>query len=464
MKEYEVVVIGGGPGGYAGAIRASQLGGAACVVEQDELGGTCTNRGCIPTKALAASAHLFERVRHAADMGVVVSGEPKLDFGRVAERRDGIVGTLRDGIAGLLKAHKVDLVRGKGVLNEGGSVVVEGAERRELKAKNVIVATGSVPAGLPFLPLDGHRVVSSDEILAMSELPRRMAVIGGGVIGCEFASIYRTFGVEVTVIELLDRLIPTMDPAQSNVLRRAFRRAGIGVLTATAVEGVETKDQEVEVLLPGGERLAVDLVLVSVGRRSATADMGLEEAGVGLERGCVRTDEHMATSADGVYAIGDAVGKTWLAHTATREAELAAANAMGHAERMRYDAVPGVVFTVPEIAAVGMGPADAAEQKLDVQVGKFLYNASSKALCDGVADGRVEIITETGSERILGGWVAGYEAGILISEITVAVNEGMTARQLIEVIHSHPTLPEMVAEAAGDSLGLAIHRAPPRRR
>ncbi|HSA23256.1 MAG TPA: FAD-dependent oxidoreductase, partial [Myxococcota bacterium] len=333
-----------------------------------------------------------------------------------------------------------------------------------LAERGLIVAVGSEPARLPMLPLDGQRVVSSDEVLAATDLPRRLVVVGGGVIGCEFASIYRAFGVEVTVVELLPNLLSTLDPGLSAALKKAFRKAGVQVRTGIGVEGVEAGADEVRLRLPGGEALACDQVLVATGRRAATAGLGLEEAGLELERGRVRVDERMATAVPKVFAIGDAVGRTWLAHTAAREGEVAAANALGHAERMRYDAVPSVVFTSPELASVGLTPEAAKQQGREVEVGKFLYNGLGKALCDGVADGRVEIVAEPGGGRVLGGIIAGHEAGALIAELTLAVQQGLTARQVAETIHAHPTLPEMLMEAAGDCFGLAIHRAPARKR
>ncbi|HOX44796.1 MAG TPA: dihydrolipoyl dehydrogenase [Myxococcota bacterium] len=466
MRSFDVLVLGGGPGGYTAAIRAAQLGARVALVEARELGGTCTNRGCIPTKALAASAHLLERLHQAAELGIELPAPPRLDFARAAARRDEVVRTLREGIAGLLKAQRVEHVRGRGRLLGPDRLRVEGEGGAEelLAERGLIVAVGSEPARLPMLPLDGQRVVSSDEVLAATDLPRRLVVVGGGVIGCEFASIYRAFGVEVTVVELLPNLLSTLDPGLSAALKKAFRKAGVQVRTGIGVEGVEAGADEVRLRLPGGEALACDQVLVATGRRAATAGLGLEEAGLELERGRVRVDERMATAVPKVFAIGDAVGRTWLAHTAAREGEVAAANALGHAERMRYDAVPSVVFTSPELASVGLTPEAAKQQGREVEVGKFLYNGLGKALCDGVADGRVEIVAEPGGGRVLGGIIAGHEAGALIAELTLAVQQGLTARQVAETIHAHPTLPEMLMEAAGDCFGLAIHRAPARKR
>ncbi len=462
-KTFDLIVLGGGPGGYAAAIRAAQLGGRVALVEQDALGGTCTNRGCIPTKALAASAHLLERIHRSEEMGIRVPEGVELDFSAVAKRRDDIVAELRTGIEGLLKANKVELFRGRGKLTSPKQLRVG---EQELKARSVILATGSRPATLPMLPVDGKRVLSSDQLLASQSLPKRLVVVGGGVIGCEFASIYRAFGVEVWVVELMDRLLPTMDAVLSKQLKRAFKQQGIHVLCSSAVQGLgeASKGEGLEVLLPEDERIACDQVLVAVGRKAVTEDLGLEDCGLTLRRGCVETDAHMATPIEGLYAVGDLVGRTWLAHTAAREGEIAAANAMGQVEKMSYKAVPGVVFTNPELAAVGLGPAEVKADKLDVTVGKFLYQASGKALCDGVAEGRVEIICSASDQRVLGGWVAGQEAGILIAEIALAVDLGLTAGQLADVIHAHPTMPEMLAEAAADSIGRAIHRAPARRK
>ncbi|MBN2498715.1 MAG: dihydrolipoyl dehydrogenase [Deltaproteobacteria bacterium] len=457
---YDLVVIGGGPGGYTAAIRASQLGSRVALVEQAELGGTCTNRGCIPTKALAATAHLLARCQAADEMGVRVEGRVSLDFARAAARRDEVVATLRGGIEKLIAAHGVALIRGRGRLAGAGAVRVG---EDEYRARSVILATGSTPAELPSLPFDGQRVLSSDHLLAAAELPGSLAIVGGGVIGCEFASIYRAFGVEVCVIELLDRLLPTLDPALSRALAKTFRQAGIRVLTGTAVQGVEQSERGVSLRLPDGGSLDAEQVLVATGRRALSADLGLEQLGVDCERGCVTADDRMRTSAEGVYAIGDLVGRTWLAHAAAREGEVAAACALGRDERMSYRAVPSVVYTRPELASVGLMPGRAREQGIELRTGRFLYQASGKALCDGVADGRVEILASADGKKVLGGWVAGHEAGVLIAEIAAAVELELSPAQLADRIHAHPTLSEMLAEAAADTLGRAIHRAPTRR-
>lgn len=460
MKNYDIVVLGGGPGGHTAAVRAAQLGGSVCLVEKAELGGTCTNRGCIPTKVLAASAHTLAKVRQAAEMGIAVSSEPRLDFGRVAQRRDDVVAVVRDGIRKLLKAHGIDVLKGVGRLNGPHQVLLtDGAETR-LTARSVIVATGSVPAALPTLPIDGNRVVTSDELLTESNLPRSLVVVGGGIIGCEFASIYRTMGVEITIVELLDRLLPNMDPTFGRIVHRSFKKAGIRVLTQTSVQAVAPGSAGASMTLHNGDHLEAERVLVCVGRSANTQGIGLEENGVKLQRGMIQVDEHLSTGVDGIYAIGDAVGKTWLAHTASREGEVAAACALGESATMRYDAVPAVVFTEPELASVGLTATAATERGIAVDQGVFHYGASGKALCDGIGKGRVEIVAARDGGKIIGGVVAGEHAGILIAEITVAIDRGLTARELAEVIHAHPTLPEMIREASADTYGQATNRAP----
>jgi dihydrolipoamide dehydrogenase len=466
MKTYEVVVIGGGPGGYTAAIRAAQLGGSVCLVEKGELGGTCTNRGCIPTKALAASAHALRRVKESTTLGVrLPPGEVGFDFAAAARRRDEVVATLRDGIAKLLKANRVDRVAGTAQRITPGRVEVTGADAAtiEIAGKAILVATGSQPATIPALPVDGRMVITSDELLTQRTLPRRLAIVGGGVIGCEFASILHAFGCEITVVELLERLLPGLEPALATLLQRAFKRAGIRVLTKTVIEGVHASPGGVTVQLPGGERLEVDQVLVSVGRRPATSGLGLEDCGVRLDHGRVQVDEQLFTGIEGLWAVGDAVGRTWLAHTAAKEGEVAAACALGRPERMAYTAIPAVVFTEPELALVGLNASEAKSRGLEVETGSFFYGASGKALCDGTTEGKVELVTERGSGKILGGFVVGEHAGTLIAEVSLAVDRGLTARQIAEAVHAHPTLPEMVMEAAADSFARAIHKAPARR-
>lgn len=467
MKKYDLIILGGGPGGYTAAIHAARAGANVCLVEKDTLGGTCTNRGCIPTKALAASAHLLKQTRNAALMGINLNLNPgteiALDYPRVVERKNQVVEGLRNGIGKLLQANKVEVVLGRGRLAGPGRVSID-QTGQELAGKSIILATGSQPTVLPSLPLSEPYVFTSDQLLEQDNLPGHLVIVGGGVIGCEFASIFHAFGVKVTVIELLDRLLPTLDPAVSSWLMRAYKKAGIQFMTKTAVQGLDVTDEGVVVVLPDGKSIECDRVLVSVGRRSVTSELGLEEAGIALQKGSIVTDERMATSLPGVYAIGDAVGMTWLAHTAAKEAEVAASNALGKNRTMRYWVVPSVVFTDPELACVGLMPSEADDQGIPISKGRFYYAASGKAQCDGTTDGLVEIVTEAGSETILGGWVAGEGAGTLIAEITVAVRHGLTAYELMEVIHAHPTLPEMIVEAAADSLGQAVHKAPARRR
>jgi dihydrolipoamide dehydrogenase len=463
MKKYDLIVLGGGPGGYTAAIHAAQAGANVCLVEKDFLGGTCTNRGCIPTKALAASAHLLKQTRNAAVMGINPGTEVVLDYPKVIERKNQVVEGLREGIRKLLLANKIEIVQGRGRLAGPGRISLDQSDQ-ELTGKSIILATGSQPTALPSMPLSEPYVVTSDQLLEQDDPPSHLVIVGGGVIGCEFASIFHTFGVKVTVIELLDRLLPTMDPSLSSWLTRAFKKAGIQFMTKTAVQGLDVTDEGVVVVLPDGKSIECDRVLVSVGRRSVTSDLGLDQAGIKLQKGSIVTDERMASSLPGVYAVGDAVGMTWLAHTAAKEAEIAASNVLGKDRTMRYWVIPSVVFTDPELACVGLMPSEADDQGIPIRKGRFYYAASGKAQCDGATDGLVEIVTEAGSETILGGWVAGQGAGTLIAEIAVAIRQGLTAYELSEVIHAHPTLPEMIVEAAADSLGKAIHKAPPRRR
>jgi dihydrolipoamide dehydrogenase len=403
-------------------------------------------------------------MKNAEEMGISMGAEPVLRYENVLGRKERIVSTLRAGIEKLLEANRVELVTGRGILAGDDRVVVEAPASRDLRGRAIILATGSVPGLLPVLPQKAGRVVTSDELLVQEKLPKRMVIIGGGVIGCEFASIYRAFGVEVYVVELLDRLLPTLDRTLSSVISRSFRKKGIQIFTGIGAEGVEIKGTEVVVRLPRGKTISCDLVLVAVGRQAATEGMGFKETGIRCDQGCVVADEHMQTSVKSVYAIGDAVGKTWLAHTAMAEAEVAAACALGEACRMRYDAVPSVVFTDPELACVGILPGEAKDKGIEVDKGRFYYAALGKALCDGSTDGHVEIIAEKGGGKILGGFVAGEQAGTLISEITLAVGQGMKAAEFAKSIRAHPTLPEMITEATLDTQGKAIHKAPSKRK
>ncbi|TYO95674.1 dihydrolipoamide dehydrogenase [Geothermobacter ehrlichii] len=459
MKEFDIAVIGAGPGGYVAAIQAAQAGAGVCVIENDRPGGTCLNRGCIPTKALFSTAQMLNRLRHAADHGIDV-GEPAFDYARAAERKDRVVAQLVNGVEQLLKGNGVEIFRGFASLEGPGRIRI----RRQgvvghIQARNIIIATGSLPAVPKALAVDGRNILTSTEILAIKELPESLLVVGGGYIGCEFASIFSTFGCKVTVVEALPSILANTDRQAVREVEKAFRQQGVQVLTKTAVEGLEVGDGQVTARLSGGESLTVEKVLVAIGRRPNTEGLALDSAGVATdERGAIVVDEGMRTSAEGIFAIGDVTGGIQLAHVASYQAGIAVKNALGGDARADYRVVPSSIFTLPEVSQVGLSEEQCKQQGIEVSVGRFAYMATSKAVCEGEVQGSIKLIAEKASGRILGAAIAGADASTLIAEIGAAMAAGMTAGQLGEVIHAHPTLPEMVKEAAEDVEGKAVHK------
>jgi len=463
MTEFDIAIIGGGPGGYAAAIRAAQKGACVCLVEADKVGGTCLNRGCIPTKALYSTAHLLGRIRGASKHGIDV-GEVSFDFGKAAARKDEVVDKLVGGVEQLLKSNGVEIFRGKASLEGPGRVRIS---RRDvvghIRARKIILASGSVPARPKALPVDGKNILTSDEILAIKGLPESLLIIGGGYIGCEFASIFSAFGTEVTVVEQLPRLLERSDRQSVREVEKAFKERGVAVHVDTAVKSLTAGEGGVTAELSSGETVKAAKALVAVGRVANIEGLGLEEAGVELKDGAVLVDEGMRTSAEGIYAIGDVAGGIQLAHVASYEADIAVRNALGKEARADYRVVPSTIFTLPEIGQVGLTEEQCQEKEIPVEVGRFSYQASSKALCDGETRGSVKIVAGKKDGKLLGATIVGEEASTLVAEVAAAMQRDMTAAELGAVIHSHPTLPEMVKEAAEDTEGLAVHKAGRRR-
>jgi len=458
MKEYDLAIIGGGPGGYVAAIKAAQAGACVCLVEEDRVGGTCLNRGCIPTKAFFSTAQLLRRLRHGEDHGVQV-GEVGFDFAAAAGRKDGVVEKLVGGVEQLLKGNKVDVFQGRAVLEGPGKIAIRRPELTgHVRARKIILATGSLPVVPNSLPFDGKNVLTSTEILAIKELPQRLLVIGGGYIGCEFASIFAAFGSQVTMVEALPKILAMSDRQVVREVEKNFREEGVTLHLETAVEDLEIGSDGVVAKLSNGDRLEVDKVLIAVGRRPNSEGLGLETVGVATVKGAITVNDKLETSAEGIYAIGDVTGGILLAHVASYQAEIAVANALGGDRRADYRVVPSAIFTSPEVAQVGLNEEECKERGLAVKIGRFAYQATSKALCEGEPQGLFKLIAAADSGAILGAAVAGAEASTLIAEVTAAMAGGMTAEELGRVIHAHPTLPEMIKEAAEDVDGLAVHK------
>ncbi|MBM4465211.1 MAG: dihydrolipoyl dehydrogenase [Chloroflexi bacterium] len=464
--QYDMVIIGGGPGGYVAAIRAAQLGAKVALVEKDRVGGTCLNRGCIPTKALVRSVEALQLVDKAPSFGVIVE-EPAFDFARIMAHKDEVVARLVGGVEGLLKAYKVEVVSGMATIPKPGLVLVKPASGalsptsnlQPLTSKNIIIATGSVPARPPIAGLDAPGVLTSTEVLELAEMPDSLAVIGGGVIGLEFASIFHALGTRVTVLEMLPTLLPTVDGELARRYKSHLQQAGVEVHLQAQVEGIRPKGDGLVVrVADSGEAVEAEKVLIATGRVPYTEGLGLEELGVQRERGAIVVDEHMATNVPGIYAIGDVTGGIMLAHLASRQGEVAVENILGRPVAMDYRAVPNCVFTLPEIAGVGLTEEEAKAEGLDYQVARFPFSASGRALTIGETTGLVKLICESESGRVLGMHIMGPQASDLIAEGTLAIQIGATARDIAQTIHAHPTLPEAIMEAAkAAAFGQAIH-------
>jgi dihydrolipoamide dehydrogenase len=459
--ECDLVVLGSGPGGYPAAIRAAQLGASVVIVEQAEtVGGTCLNVGCIPTKAMVQSAHAFNDAQgHFAQLGVRV-GNVDLDFEQVQSNRRGIVDGVVKGLAGLLKADGVGLVKGRGRFTGPNTLAVEGAE--DIQFKSAVIATGSRSAAPPIPGIDHSRCIDSTGALELDAVPRRLAVLGGGVIGVEFASIYAQFGSAVTVIEMLPNLIGNEDVDAVAALQRAFRRRGIAVELGARATGVTEQDGDLSLSYETGEgevkQLAADIVLVATGRVANVEDIGLETAGVTAEPRRIPVDSHMRTNVPHIYAVGDVAANWQLAHTAFREGEVAAENALGHASEIDYRSTPRCVYTDPEIASVGLSEAQARELHGDqVVVGTMPYAAIARAAMYGDRTGFVKVIGEGRYGELLGMVAVGTQATELIEAGVVAIEAEATLETVGDSIAAHPTLGEATKEAALVALGRPLH-------
>lgn len=459
MQEFDIVVIGGGPGGYVGAIRAAQMGAKAALIEKDALGGTCLNRGCIPTKALYYSAKTIATVKKAAEFGVN-TGEVTFDIAKAVDRKDDVVKKLVGGVGQLLKGNGVTVINGTGSIEAIGKVKVEKKDgtTEVITAKNIIIATGSEPAMIPAFNIDRENVITSTEALNLKKLPKSILIIGGGVMGCEFANIFSKFGSSVKVVELLPTILSTEDKQVVKTIAKAFKDAGIEVLTEANVESIVVTADGVKTRLKDGKEFLTEKVLVTIGRSFNSTGIGLEKAGVEVEKGRIKVNNKMETNVKGIYAIGDVTGQMLLAHIASAGAIVAVENALGKDKWMDYSAVPGGIFTDPEIASVGLREKDAEAKGVKITVGRFPYAASGKALTMAETEGFMQIITEEGTDRVLGATIVGAHATDLIGEVAIVVKGGGKLKHITETIHAHPTLPEIVLEAAEDVHGMAIHK------
>ncbi len=462
-KRFDIVVIGSGPGGYIAALHAGQKGAKVAVVESGLLGGTCLNVGCIPSKALLASAELIHRIEHAGDMGVTVGGEVAFDWPAIQKRKDKVVATLRNGVKSLLASRKVKVFEGRGAIAGKGRVAValnDGATA-DLRAKSIILAVGSVPARIPDWPDDPVLVCTSDEALHWKELPKRLLVVGGGVIGCEFACMMSQYRVDVTVVEMLPQLLPEMEPQLGRTLEAIFAKRSIACLTGTKVAELSADGGRITATIEGGRKIVADKVLVATGRRPNTADIGLETLGIEVDRGFVGVDDAMATSAKDVYCIGDANGRCLLAHAASAQGVVAAENAMGSSRTFDRH-VPNAVYTFPEIASVGLTTTQAREQGIPLSVGFFPLRNLGKAMAVGQQEGFVKVLRGREDGRLLGVHALSHNATDVITAAATLLDQKAGARDLAETVIAHPTFAEAMKESAEDSLDRALH-LPPRK-
>ena len=459
MSTYDVGIIGGGPGGYVAAIKAAQLGGKVCLIEKGEWGGTCLNRGCIPTKTLFAVANLATQIQEASTFGVHIGGEAAIDYTQVLTHKTSVIQQLEGGIAKLLQANKVDILKGTAELTNKNTIAVNKPDgtTEQLHTKNVIIATGSEPAEPPVFEIDEDQVLTTTGILNLTELPESLLIVGGGVSGCEFASIFNALGCRVTILELLPTILATEDTQVIRHIQLFMKRKGITIHTGAKLTHIKKSDEQVTAVLESGEEITAEKMLVSIGRRYNTDGIGLETAGVRTEGGKVVVDAQMQTNIPGIYAVGDVASRYLLAHVASAEGKAAAQNCLGDSVEMNYQVIPWCVFTLPEIGHAGMTEEEATAEGYEVKIGRFPYAANGKALGLRETDGFVKIVSDADSADILGVHILGAHASTLIHEAAVAIHLGATATDIAHTVHAHPTLSEMIMESAEAVDEKAIH-------
>ena len=466
MKHFDIAVLGAGPGGYIAALKAGQMGASVAVVEKGHLGGTCLNNGCIPSKALLAPAELMHRISQGRSLGVSVDGDVSFDWSAIQKRKDKVLKNLRGGIAGLFKARRVELFTGLAKIDSPGKVAVtDGGPAELFSADKIIVATGSAPIRIDAWPGDPNLVCTSDEALHWPALPKRLLIVGGGVIGCEFACMMHQYGVAVTVVEMLPTLLPGMEDELGLTLAKDFRRRGMAIHVGTKVESIVASDGGAVVTIAeagqAAQTLEVDKVLVSIGRRPVTDEIGLENVGITTDRGFVTVGDDMRTSAADVYCIGDANGRCLLAHAASAQGVVAVENALGHC-RVYDSPVPGAVYTFPEIGAVGLTTSQARQRGLPISIGVFPIGHLGKAMAVGHGEGFVKVVRHRETDELLGVHMLGHNATECIAAAGCMLHTRASASDLAEAIFAHPTISEAIKESAEDALGMALH-LPPRK-
>lgn len=460
-KKFDIAVLGSGPGGYPAAIRAAQKGAKVALIEAREVGGSCLNRGCIPSKALIANGELYRQIQKSKELGIFVE---KLSFKyeTMAKRKDEIVSQMRKNVEALIQVNKITLFSGYGRLISPQEIKIQGKDAGTIFAEKIILATGSEPRDMEAFPFDHKRIFDSTSLLNRTELPKSIVIVGAGAIGCEFASLYNSLGVEVTLLELLPRILPMEAEEISEALTHSFKKRGIQIKTNVKVESIQTTRNGIEANI--GEKISAEIALIAVGRSLNTKDIGLEKAGMVPEKnGLIKVNERMETEIPGIFAVGDITSKWLLAHVATHQGLIAAENATGGDERMHYNAIPSVIFTDPEIGTVGMTLAQAKEKGYSPKVGSFPFQALGKAQAAKHTEGFAQMVVDSTTGQILGAQVFGYEATTLIAEMAVAIANELTIECIAETIHAHPTYSELWMESAFMALGTPLH-LPPRKR
>ncbi|KIA76746.1 Dihydrolipoyl dehydrogenase [Parachlamydia acanthamoebae] len=464
QKKFDVAVIGGGPGGYPAAIKAAQNGLSVALIEANTLGGTCLNRGCIPSKALIANAEVLQKIKDAEEFGISI-GTVSFDYAKMVQRKDDVVKKVRTSLEGLIASNRITLFRGYGKFTSERTIKITGQDNLEIYADKTIIATGSEPRSIPAFPFDYKKIHDSTSLLDLTTLPKKIAIIGGGIIGCEFASLYAAFNVEVILIEMMPRILPMESGTVSGFLTKAFQKQGISIETSAMVHSIDSTEAGISVNLAGDKTITADIALVAVGRQLNTTAIGLEKTGVYVQdNGLIKVNDHMETNIAGIYAVGDIASKWWLAHVASHQGLVAGSNAAGIKATMHYNAIPSVIFTHPEIGTVGLSLEQALEAGYAATVSAFPFSALGKSQAAIQTEGFAQIVTDKKTGQILGAQVVGHDASTLVAEMGVAIANELTVESVADTIHAHPTVAEAWMEAALLANETPLHLPPKKKK